>query len=56
MNDILTAMDSFLSEIPPMLQVIFAFLLGLGIFKTIKYLADRSAKDEEPEGGRDEKK
>lgn len=47
MDAILTAIDTFLSKLPPLLQVIFAFLFGLGIYKTIKYLGDRSAKSEE---------
>jgi len=46
MDAILTAIDNFLSKLPPLLQVIFAFFVGWGIFRSIKYLGDRSAKSE----------
>ncbi len=47
MNDLLTAIDNFLSKLPPLLQVIFAFFVGWGIFRAIKFLGDRSAAKED---------
>ncbi|CAI2719006.1 hypothetical protein [Nitrospina watsonii] len=49
MADILQWFDSFLSELPPLLQLVFGILGGLGVFKLLTWVAGLFKKEEKNE-------